>query len=160
MSRHWTDPYLGRPHMAGRYECMDLVVEVLGDVFDVRLDLPPWAATARGRDAQVASLAAVLARPVAPPREGDGCLMKPAGRRVGAHHVGVAACVDLGRPHVLHCAPGMGVCLHPADRLPLAGFELAGWYRWLPSGEPALNPDTTFPRRRGRVGAAVSRSGR
>lgn len=129
---HWTERYVGRRWEAGRYECIDLALEVSSREFGARPRLPPYAAGRGAREAQVAALGSVLADPVPAPRDGDLALMAPRGSSRGGHHIGVAALIE-GAPHVLHCAEGAGACLHPVHALPAHGWELRGWHRWRPA---------------------------
>lgn len=128
-ARHWSVPYLGRPWRAGEYECLDLVVEVQRARWGREIELPPYAATYRGREAQVVALGIEYAQPLAAPEEGALALMSPLGARGPGHHLGVATEVE-GRWHVLHCARHAATCLHEAELLPVYGWALRGWYRW------------------------------
>lgn len=130
---HWSAPYLGRPWRAGEHECLDLVVAVQRDVWGRELEPPPYAATYRAREAQVAALGAEYAQPLAVPEEGALALLAPLGACGPGHHVGVAAEVE-GAWHVLHCARHGATCLHAVDRLPVYGWQLRGWYRWTGGG--------------------------
>ena len=126
---HWALGYLGRPWQAGRFECVDLVLEVTCRQFGRAPALPPYAPTLRGRDAQVAALAEVYATPVAVPGDGDVGLMAPLGWRGTGHHLGVA-CWLSEHLHILHCMERGGVCLHAPHALRACGLELRGWYHW------------------------------
>ena len=153
MAAHWTAAWLGRPWQAGRFECIDLVLEVLESRSGRRPRLPPYAAAPRARDRQVAALANNFALEVDAPRDGDVALMRPVGGRLHGHHAGVVALVD-AVPHVLHVARGGTACLHPAPALGLHGWELRGWYRWRSDPAPSprrlwRGPTLTLPRRRG-----------
>ena len=136
---HWSDAYLGRPYVEGVWDCADFVTEALRDVFrrEVALPRPDRAgagAAPRARDRAVETLRAAFAAPLAPgarPREGDGVLMRAAGRRraVGRHiglwaRIGGAACV-------VHCMAGAGVVRHELASLPGRGLECTGIWRWL-----------------------------
>ncbi len=129
----WTDGYVGRPWVEGQFECLDLVLEASRDVFGAEVRVPPYAKGARARDRQMAELAAEYARRIdRPVRPGDLALMRPTGRLAGGHHVGVLAS---GGPEwlVLHCARGVGTCLHDRRGLRLAGFDVEGFYEWSPT---------------------------
>ena len=127
---HWAESYVGRPYVEGVFDCADLVVEVLREVFDREIRLPAHAVGVRARDAQIAALGGELATPSDEPREGDAVLMRAAGRtRALGHHIGVW-CEVTAEPHVLHCLAGIGTCLHALRALRAHGLELAGIYRW------------------------------
>ena len=126
---HWTHAWLGRPWQAGRFECVDLVLDVLRVQFGRAVACPPYAATARARDAQVAALADVYAAPVTAPRDGDVALMAPRGARGHGHHLGVVARVE-HVIHVLHCTPRHATCLHTTATLHTLGLEVRGWHHW------------------------------
>ena len=109
---------------------MDLVADVLVEQFHhSALRVPPYAASARARDAQGAALGEVYATPVATPREGDVALMAPLGWRGVGHHIGVACSIG-EHTHILHCCVRRGTCLHLPRALPALGLDLRGWYRW------------------------------
>ena len=132
---HWALSWLGREYLPGVYECADFVIEVLEREFGRRIVLPaapPRDAGPRAwRDAVAAGLAGEIAAPTDAPAEGDGVLMRLAGRRAtGGDHIGVW-CAPGGRAHVLHCIRDAGSCLHALDGLAAAGLALAGVYRWL-----------------------------
>ncbi len=131
---HWSETYIGRPHVAGAHDCVDLVAAVRAETFARPWSPPPRAGSIRARDAQLGALAGEHARPLRPgetPEEGDGVLMRIAGRKRGlGHHVGVW-CAPGGVPHVLHCQAGIGTVLHPLAGLPARGLEATGVYRWL-----------------------------
>ncbi len=130
---HWAEAYVGRPYMESRFDCADLVVEVLRERFGRVITLPAHAAGVRAWDAQIAALKGGFARPLGPgepPREGDGVLMRMTGRRrATGHHIGVW-CEAAGAPHVLHCLKHIGACLHPLHGLDRHGLETVGVYRW------------------------------
>ena len=131
-NHHWTERYIGRPHVEGRFDCADLVVLVMRERFGRTVELPAHGAGVRAWDAQIAALKGELAAPVDDPREGDAALMRAAGRRRAlGHHIGVWCDAGLAEPHVLHCLAGLGVVLHPARSLPAHGLEAVGVYRWV-----------------------------
>ncbi len=128
---HWAESYVGQPYIEGERDCAHFVVTVLGERFSREIALPAHAAGVRARDAQIEALAGAFALPTIAPREGDGVLMREAGRRrVAGHHIGVW-CAPSGVPHVLHCLKEIGVCLHPIRALARHGLEMTGVYRWL-----------------------------
>ena len=131
---HWTDAYVGRRYVEGRHDCVDLVATVLRKHFARVWRPPPRAEGVRARDAQVAALAGEHARPLGPgetARDGDGVLMRAAGRRRGiGHHIGLYVALPAG-PSVLHCQRGLGTVLQPLAGLETRGLEVAGLYRWL-----------------------------
>ena len=137
---HWSQRWIGRDWRAGVYECSDFVAEVLAAEFGVAVDLPRAGAAAgvRARDRLTARLAPSLARPLAPgeaPREGDGVLMRARGRRtIAGHHIGLW-CAPGGEPSALHCAAGLGSCVHALAGLPARGLEADGIWRWTQGGE-------------------------
>lgn len=126
----WPLRYLDRQWARGRFECLDLVLEVSRKEFGTRPMPPPYAATAQGRDDQVARLAGEYAVPVAAPdlRDGDLAHMAPLGARTGGHHLGIVWCGE-PEPRILHCAP-RGTRLDAPAALARVGLELRGWYRW------------------------------
>ena len=113
---HWSAAWLGRPWVEGAHDCVDLVTAVLDAEFGRRIAAPPRAAGVRARDRQVAALARDHAARVVAPCEGDIALLRLAGRRVGAHHVGVW-CAPRGVAHILHCMRGLGTVLHGVGSL-------------------------------------------
>ena len=139
MNKHWTEAWLGRPWVAGKYDCADFVAEVLRVEFGRALDLPvraesgsgaPTGATVRGWDRQIATLKGDFALPTTAPRDGDGVLMVAKGaRRLRRYHLGLWAGVG-GVAHVLHCQEAAGSILHPIRDLSLRALELEGIYRW------------------------------
>ncbi len=130
---HWSGRYIGRAHVEGAHDCADFVADVLREEFGRVWAPPPRAHAVRGRDAQIAALAADHARPLGAgetPEEGDGVLMRMAGRRrLAGHHIGLW-CAPAGEPSVLHCQAGLGTVLHPLRGLEARGLEPAGIYRW------------------------------
>ena len=131
---HWTDAYVGRRYVAGRHDCVDLVVTVLREHFSRVWRPPPRAEGVRARDAQVAALAGEHARALGPgeiARDGDGVLMRAAGRQRGiGHHIGLYVALSTG-PATLHCQRHLGTVLQPLAGLPARGLEVVGLYRWL-----------------------------
>ena len=148
-SPHWSERWIGRDWRPGVYECSDFVAEVLAAEFGLAVDLPrasaaggaAGAGSIRARDRLTARLAPSLARPLGPgeaPREGDGVLMRARGRRgargaVAGHHIGLW-CAPGGEPSALHCAAGLGSCVHALAGLPARGLEADGIWRWTPQG--------------------------
>ena len=131
---HWTERWIGWRFEAGARECSDLVTEVLATEFGRRLELPR-PSTVRDRDRLVAAHLGELARPLdRPPAEGDGVLMRAAGRRAVGHHIGLWA-APAGEPSVLHAIAGLGGVLHPLAELHATGLEVAGLYAWTPAGD-------------------------
>ncbi len=130
---HWSGRYIGRAHVEGAHDCADFVADVLREVFGRVWTPPPRAHAVRGRDAQIAALAADHARPLGAgetPEEGDGVLMRMAGRRrLAGHHIGLW-CAPAGEASVLHCQAGLGTVLHPLRGLEARGLEATGIYRW------------------------------
>ena len=131
--RHWSARWIGTAYVAGEYECVDLVREVLADRFDLLVDLPRPRRDASARDlerllrARIADYARPLERA---PTEGDGVLMRRAGaRRIGCH-IGIWCRPD-GLPGVLHCLSPIGAVLHELAGLPACGLEVEGVYGWL-----------------------------
>ena len=127
MTAHWSDAWLGRPWIAGEFECWDLVVAVLLARGHPRPADERWAALARnaGRLRRAALLDAAareerIARPLGPgetPREGDGLSMREHGGRRESH-AGILVALGHGAPeHVLHCLPHNGVLRHRLDEL-------------------------------------------
>ncbi len=131
--RHWTEAYVGRAYIEGRFDCADLVVLVMRERFGRAIRFPDHAVGVRARDAQITALRGDFARPLGPgeaPREGDGVLMRMTGRTLATgHHIGLW-CEAAGAPHVLHCLKGIGTCLHPLSGLDRHGLETVGVYRW------------------------------
>lgn len=138
---HWSDAYLGREYAAGEYDCADFVVEALEREFGVRWAPPrpdrAFSATSAGaalaRERAIAALALGYARPLAPgeaPRDGDGVLMRAAGRRRGAgRHIGLWARIG-GAACVVHCMAGAGVVRHALADLAARGLEVTAVRRW------------------------------
>ena len=133
---HWSDKYLGRPYLRGRFDCADLVVEVAQAEFGRAVALPRHAEGVRARDRQIEELTGVLGRRLdgaagEVPHDGDVVLMKAAGRRLSlGHHIGVVAALPLAAC-VVHCLAGVGVVRHSLDCLAERGLALTGFYRWL-----------------------------
>ena len=128
MEGHWTTNWLGRPWIAGTYQCEDFVAEVLREEFG--LDVPKdLRGGERDWDRQLAAHAERRWRRADTPQDGDGVLMEFAGalaRRF--YHVGVYAA---GRPPcVLHCPREGTSVLHPVTELAAHGLRLEGVYRW------------------------------
>ena len=127
MTRHWTEGYVGRPYVEGRFDCADLVVLVMRERFGREIALPAHTEGTRARDAQIAALKGELATPTDDPRDGDAALMRASGRRRAlGHHIGVWCEAGLAEPHVLHCLKGLGTCLHPVRSLKSHGLEFTG----------------------------------
>ena len=133
--QYWTDAYLGRPWIQGRHTCMHLVLEVQREQFGRQLDWPV-AAPSRMPEAQWRGLAARYAAPVqaADAIAGDVAHLTPMGHRAG-HHLGVLCVLPDDERHILHCAHGLGTCLHREMDMTAFGFELRGYYR------PLVAPD-------------------
>ena len=128
---HWSDRYLLAAYPPD-YDCADLVVDVMRDVFSRSVDLPAHARTVRSRDRQIMDEAAERGVRVATAdaRDGDAVLMRSAARaRPVGHHVGVW-CDGPGVPHVLHHLDGIGVCRHRPDELGRCLLEIVEVYRW------------------------------
>ena len=138
---HWSERWIGRDWVAGAYECSDFVAEVLAAEFGVAVRLPRAGPHIRERDRLVEITSPGLARRRRPGEralEGDGVLMRARGRRNAiGHHIGLW-CLPGGEPSALHCAAGLGSCVHPLAGLPARGLELAGVYAWLAEPDPAL----------------------
>ena len=126
---HWTRKWLGRPWIAGSYQCEDFVAEVLREEFG--LDVPKGlrGADERGWDRQLARHAMRCWSPADAPVDGDAVLMvstAAAGRRF--YHAGVHVA---GRPPaVLHCPRGGTSVCQPVTELAAHGLRLEGTYRW------------------------------
>ena len=133
---HWSDKYLGRLYLRGKFDCADLVVEVARAEFGRVVALPSHAEGVRARDEQIERLTGELGRRLDRAggdviQDGDIALMKSAGRRLSlGHHIGVVAVLPLA-VCVLHCQAGVGVVRHPIDFLAARQLELTGIYRWL-----------------------------
>lgn len=129
---HWSETYIGRPHIEGAHDCVDLVSDVLGTCFAKAWTPPPRACGIRARDAQIACLKEAYARPLAAGEavcEGDIVLMRGLGRtRIAGHHIGVLVLIE-GERHVLHCAATIGTVLQPLCGLAARGLETTGIYR-------------------------------
>ena len=138
---HWSERWIGRDWVAGAYECSDFVAEVLAAEFGVAVDLPRAGESIRERDRLTRLCAPALARQLAPgeaPLEGDGVLMRARGRRtVAGHHIGLF-CAPGGEPSALHCAAGLGSCVHSLASLPARGLHADAVWRWLAEPDPAL----------------------
>ncbi len=129
---HWSDAWLGRLYDEETYNCSHFLAEVLSRQFGLDLDLPPPAASLRGRDKQVAQVLTLrCARVRGEHREGDIVLAIAHGRRAEVgHHSGVLV-LPGAEPMVLHCMAGLGSCRHPLNELPARGLIVHGLYRWL-----------------------------
>lgn len=126
---HWTAKWLGRPWVAGSYQCEDFVAEVLREEFG--LDVPKGlrGAEERSWDRQLSEHAARCWALTVSPADGDGALMistAAAGRRF--YHVGVYVAA---RPAlVLHCPRGGASVLQLVGELGAHALRLEGVYRW------------------------------
>ncbi len=131
MAGHWTETYVGRPYLEGDHDCATLVETVLRERFAINASLPPAARSIRARDQQVAEEVTTRWIQVLCPREGDVAVMRATGRlRTLGNHIGVHVDV-VGSGHVLHCAAGVGTCLHAVAALSERGLEVCGSFRWL-----------------------------
>jgi len=129
MVQHWTDRWIGHPAT----DCADLAAHVLAAEFGLQITLPAAPGSIRTNDAAISNaIAGTIARPLAKgevPRDGDGVLMRAAGRRSGiGHHIGLYA--DITGPAVLHWRAGIGTVLNRLRDLRPRGLECAGLYRW------------------------------
>jgi len=123
---HWSEPYVGLPYHEA--DCAALAERVQRQVFRRDLSLPgDRACGLRGLSAQIASLKADYAVPVATPRDGDAVLMVARGR---LQHIGVYCDIG-GVPYVLHAVRNAGqTCLHRIADLGRFGLAIEGYYRW------------------------------
>ena len=143
MTPHWSDAWLGRPWIAGAFECWDLVYAVRRARGAARSpEAEGWAVRARGagplRRAALLEAAARQGRIARrlpaeeAPREGDGLSMRETGA-ARAGHAGVLVALDPALPpaHVLHCVPETGVVRHGLAALGDAGFGADAIWRFL-----------------------------
>ncbi len=130
MAAHWTEKWLGRQWVPGRYDCADFVVEVLREEFGRTLEFPPHAAASTGRDRQIDEMRGDYAIRTIAPTDGDGALMREAGgRRRRRYHIGLVA-IHAGTMLVLHCSRDFGAVLCRTGDLPAHGLDLEGFYKW------------------------------
>lgn len=126
---HWTDEWIGTPWREGRFECVDLVREVLRTQYGRRLMLPPWLDEGLRPWRRLAGDLAVRV-PADAARDGDVVHMGPAGGGRGrSHHLGIRVELPGMRAAILHCAAEINTCLHPPESLLPLGFRLRGYYR-------------------------------
>ena len=129
MTPHWAIEYVGGEYVKDRYECSDLVMEVLRRHFDLIVSLPR-ASSVREADRMIVSLAGELADETAEPQEGDAVLLIRAGRRgVIGRHIGVY-CFPNREGHVLHNEAGLGVSLDPIREIGRRGFQVFSYHRF------------------------------
>ena len=127
---HWSENYIGEPYIKGEADCAALLCRVRREVF--ALPVPDGAQIARaasalGRQAQMADGVAAFGQPTAFPAEGDAVLMLCRGR---PSHIGVYCEVD-GERCVLHAMENLGmVVLHRLRELHRALLDVEGFYQW------------------------------
>lgn len=129
----WVEKWLGYPAA----DCAALAREVLASEFGIHVDLPAAPGGVRANDAAVRrGLTYKIARPLEgaeTARDGDGVLMKSAGRRCAiGHHIGLWVDLD-GQPACLHWRPALGGVLNLIRDLPAREMQVTGLYRWKPS---------------------------
>lgn len=128
---HWAEGYVGMAYIPGELDCAVLAERVSREVFGRALALPHERASGGpfALPAQIQAALADYAERTDTPEEGDGVLLRARGRLT---HIGIY-CRIQGEPYVLHAVRGAGqVLLHAVRRLPSVGFEVEGYYRWLP----------------------------
>lgn len=126
MREHWSARYLGRPWIAGVWECTDLVRAAVLHLGGPALVIPRPARSAASRDAQICA-ARRLWRASTAPREGDVALMRAV--RTRAWHVGVGVRQPEGLD-VLHVSGEWGTLISSQAQLVRWGVCLDGWYTW------------------------------
>lgn len=128
--RHWSERYIGEPYIKGEADCAALLCRVRQEVF--ALSVPDAAqieraASALGRQAQMADGVAAFGEATSHPQEGDAVLMLCRGR---PSHIGVYCEVD-GERCVLHAMQNVGmVVLHRLRELHRSFLIVEGFYRW------------------------------
>lgn len=130
---HWSERYLGRPHVKGVYDCAELVMEVQREQFNRNVEVP-----VERKEYSTFVLSSLIdehkfemAEIVSDPIEGDVLLMKCMNR---LNHIGVYVTIDR-TPYVLHNLQRVGVCLHriaDLQNLP-SSIEVENYYRFKPS---------------------------
>ena len=115
-------------------DCAAYVMAILKCMFGRDVFLPRRPGSLRGKDrvagtAIAASLAVSLDEGTSP-SEGDGVLMRAAGRKVCiGHHIGLWTRSG-GQPYVLHRLEDQRPRLDPLAGLEHRGLALTGLYRW------------------------------
>lgn len=125
---HWSDKYIGRPYVAGSYDCAALAAEVAQAEFGRAVRLPQDRPTGHfAQSAEIDALQDDYAVPVTDPQEGDPVLMKCRGR---LSHIGVWCLID-GEPYILHAMRNAGhVVRHRLRDLARVNLDFAGAYQW------------------------------
>src|SRR5690625_3208376 len=128
---HWSDKYIGRPHVAGVADCRHVAEETALDVLKGNCKLPQATETSLRRQAgQIDRLKADYAMKVCVPIAGHPVLFIARG---GFYHCGVAAIIN-GNPWILHNDQSAGMVLRQRIRdITLLHFKLEGFYKWIAS---------------------------
>ena len=137
MAAHWSDAYVGRPWVEGRFDCANMACAVQAEVFGRRLGIPTerdylglaGLAKLRAMRGQLRSLKDDYADRIdeAAAQEGDGVLLIGRGK---PDHIGILCLID-GARWVLHAAAGpLQVVRTRWRELGLYGYAIEGCYRW------------------------------
>lgn len=128
--------YVGVPYVPGQFDCADLVIKVLREVFGREISLPqdrvrPIAYHDMARTITDCASSVARRRPPGDIREGDGVLLA----RGSAYPTHIGVLVRLGEPgewYVLHnaCVRISSVLTLLRD-LPLHGWRVEGIYEWI-----------------------------
>lgn len=125
---HWSEKYLGLPHIEGEFDCAALAEQVRREVFGHNLQLPSARrAGPFGRSGQIAEHLADYAVPTDTPQDGDGVLLVVKSR---LQHIGLY-CVIGGEAWVIHNMDGQGVTRRRVRDLDRWGMRIEGYYRWI-----------------------------
>ena len=129
--------YVGKPYVAGVFDCADLAVMVQWELFGRVVVLPTHRkrpAGARGQAREIAALRDVIASRIDMPVTGCGVLLyEPDGSEQGSPvlwHIGTVFIAN-GVAWVLHNSEAMGsAALQRLEDLGRWGMRLDGFYAW------------------------------
>lgn len=134
---HWSQRYVGRAYVEGKFDCADMARLVQLEVFKREVNIPgsrdyadkQGIARVRAQHSQIQRGLPSCATRTDSPQDGDGVLL--AGRGY-VNHVGVY-CVINGEAYVLHAARGYRqAVLSKVRDLPFVhGLKVEGYYRWI-----------------------------
>ena len=120
--------YVGRPYVAGQYDCAHLAADVQREVFGRSVSLPAVHRQGRlGRAAQIRACRDELAVRIPEPAHGCAVLMRRADL---GWHIGTVF-MRAGVAWVLHGSSRWGsATLNPAGSLQTRGLAIEGFYAW------------------------------
>jgi hypothetical protein len=135
--KHWSEQYIGRRYIEGKFDCADMACLVQKEVFKRTVQIPgsrnyiglKGSARQQAQMNQIQSEIQHTVERTDQPKDGDAVLMIGRGY---TNHIGVY-CVIGHEAYVLHASKGYGqsVLSRLRDITPIHGLKIEGFYRWL-----------------------------